>query len=298
MSDYMVRAIGGGGNVRIFVARTTDLVDEARRRHDTWPTTTAALGRTLTATGLLSATLKEANESITVRVEGDGPCGGIVCDADEQGHVRGYVREPHAEAEPKNGKLNVAGVVGSGYIHVTRQLAIEGVYTGSSEIVSGEIAEDLTHYLYTSEQAPSAVALGVLVAPEGKVVAAGGYLLQLLPATPEADRDQLEANLRAVGPISQAVEQGLTPEEILADIMAGLDYQILERRTVAFACRCSRERALGSLTTINPVDLQHMIDQDKGAEMTCHFCGEVYHFTEEELRSVHTQHEEPPHHTH
>jgi len=283
MSDYLVRAIGGGGNVRAFAADTTALVNEARRRHGTWPTVTAALGRALTATALLSATLKDEAESLTVRIAGDGPAGGIICDADARGGVRGYVRNPHVDLPPRSGKLDVAGAVGAGHMHVTRQLALEGMYTGTSELVSGEIAEDLTYYLAQSEQTPSAVALGVLVGTDGAVIASGGYLVQLLPAVTESEREQLEVNLRALGPVSRAVEQGLTPEELLGTILAGIEHRVLEQRDVHFACRCSRDRALNSVMLVDPEGLESIIDADKGAEMTCHFCGEVYRFTEAEL---------------
>lgn len=285
MADYMVRAIGAGGNIRAFAVTSTALVNEARRRHDTWPTATAALGRALTGTLLLSATLKDRNESLTWRIDGDGPLGKIVCDADEQGQVRGYVENPHVDLDPKNGKFDVAGAVGQGYLYVTRQLAVEGVYTGTSEIISGELAEDLAYYLVTSEQSPSAVALGVRVAPDGSVTAAGGYMLQLMPATSEVDREQLEVNIKALGAISEVVESGMAPEAILASVMAGLQPKVLERRNVQFACRCSREKALSALASLQPKDLEEMIREDHGAELTCHFCGEVYRFSEEELRA-------------
>lgn len=286
MADYLVRAIAGGGNIRAFAAVTTALTDEARRRHDTWPTTTAALGRALTGTALLSATLKDADESLTLRIAGDGPVGGIICDADARGQVRGYVRNPHVDLELKNGKFDVAGAVGAGFIHLTRQLVLEGTYTGTSEIVSGEIAEDLTYYLTKSEQTPSAVALGVRIAPDGSAVAAGGYLIQLLPATSNDERDQLEANLTALGAVSRAVEEGLNPEQIIASLVAGLDYKILERRDLHFACRCSRDRALESMALVAAGDLETIIVEDKGAELTCHFCGEQYRFNEAELRGL------------
>lgn len=289
MTDYLVRAIAAGGNVRVFAAVTTELVEEARRRHGTWPTATAALGRALTGTALLGATLKDPSESLTIRLAGDGPLGGVICDSDEQGQVRGYVNNPQVDLEPNpQGKLDVAGAVGAGFVHVTRQLAMEGMYTGTSEIVSGEIAEDLAYYLTKSEQTPSAVALGVRVGTDGGVVAAGGYFVQLLPATVDADREQLEVNIGALGAVSLAVEQGMTPEQILASLLAGLDYQILEKRDLHFACRCSREKALGAMALVEAADLEELLQQDHGAEMTCHFCGEVYRFTEEELRAVQT----------
>jgi len=287
MADYLVRAIGAEGNVRAFAAVTTALVDEARRRHDTWPTATAALGRALTATALLGATLKDPDESITLRVAGDGPLQGIICDADEQGQVRGYVNQPHVDLDrTSQGKLNVGGAVGSGMLHVTRQLALQGIYTGSAELVSGEIGEDLAYYLTRSEQTPSAVGLGVRVDPDGSVVAAGGYMLQLLPATPDADRDRLEENLAKLGSVSLAVERGMTPEEILAAVLEGIDYEVLERRDLHFACRCSRERALGAIALLDDADLAALVEEDHGAELTCHFCNEVYRFTEEEIRAV------------
>jgi len=286
MADYMVRAMDVAGNIRIFVATTTDLVNEARRRHDTWPTVTAALGRALTGTALLSATLKDRGESITLRIAGNGPVGGITCDADEQGQVRGFVREPHVDLEPKNGKFDVAGVVGEGYVHLTRQLALEGTYTGTAEIVSGEIGEDLAYYLTKSEQTPSAVSLGVRVAPDGTVTASGGILLQLLPAATDDEREQLELNLQALGAVSSAVETGLTPEAILGQVMAGIPYKLLEKRDVHFACRCSRERALSSLASLDPADLEAMIVEDGGAELNCQFCNEKYQFSADELREL------------
>lgn len=286
MSDYMIRAMSSDGNIRAFVATTTTLVDVARRRHDTWPTATAALGRTLTATALLSATLKDEGESTTIRIAGDGPLEGITCDADEQGQVRGFVREPHVDLDLKGGKFDVGGAVGPGLIHVTRQLSVEGMYTGTAELISGEIGDDVSYYLTQSEQTPSAVGLGVRVAPDGSVTAAGGYLVQLLPATGEGERDQLEVNIRAMGAVSSAIEEGRTPEEILGALMAGVEYRLLEQRDLHFACRCSPERALDVLASVSPDDLEEMIREDGGAEMTCQFCGEVYRFDEEELKGA------------
>jgi molecular chaperone Hsp33 len=292
MSNYFVRAVAGDGNIRAIAAVTTDLVAEAQRRHDTWPVATAALGRSLTAVGLLSATLKEEGESLTLRIAGDGPFRGIICDANASGDVRGYVNNPHVDLDLNpQGKLDVAGGVGQGYVHITRHLALQGVYTGTAEIISGEIAEDIAYYLTTSEQTPSAVSLGVRVSPEGQVVAAGGYLVQLLPATPDADRDQLEANIAALGQVSLAIQEGMTPEEMLHQVLAGLEPKILEKRELRFQCRCSRDRALGALATIESTDLRHMIEEDGGAEMHCHFCNETYRFGEADLRPLLEQNE-------
>lgn len=287
MSNYFVRAVAGGGNIRAFAAVTTELVAEAQRRHDTWPVATAALGRSLTAVGLLSATLKEEGESLTLRIAGDGPFKGIVCDGTSDGNLRGYLNNPHVDLDLNaQGKLDVAGGVGGGYVHITRHLALQGVYTGTSEIISGEIAEDIAYYLTTSEQTPSAVSLGVRVNPEGQVVAAGGYLVQLLPATADADRDQLEANIAAMGQVSLAIQEGMTPEEMLHQILVGLEPKILESRELRFQCRCSRDKALGALATVDPADLRLMIEEDGGAEMHCHFCNETYRFGEEDLKPL------------
>jgi molecular chaperone Hsp33 len=288
MTDYMVRAMDARGNIRAFVATTTQLAEEARRRHDTWPVATAALGRLLTATALLSATLKDPNESITVRLAGNGPIGGLIADADEQGRVRGYVTHPHVELPLKNGKLDVGGAVGQGYVYVTRQLALEGIYTGTAEMISGEIGEDMAYYLTTSEQTPSAVGLGVRVNPDGSVAAAGGFLLQLMPGADDQVRDRLEANLQALGAVSRRVEEGMSPEAMLEVLLAGLEYRVLERRDLRFACRCSREKALDALITLDPAELEQMAAEDGGAELTCHFCGEVYRFTLEEVRQART----------
>jgi molecular chaperone Hsp33 len=169
---------------------------------------------------------------------------------------------------------------------VTRQLVLQGVYTGTSEIVSGEIGDDLAYYLTKSEQTPSAVALGVRVAPDGAVVASGGILLQLLPATSDEMREQLEVNLAALGAVSRAVEIGMSPEEILGSVMAGIPYKVLEKRDLHFACRCSRERALGSLAALGHAEVDKMIEEHGGAELTCHFCNEVYQFSADELRAL------------
>jgi molecular chaperone Hsp33 len=284
VSDYLVRALAGGESVRAFACVTTRLTDEARQRHGTYPTATAALGRALAAVALLGATLKDGG-SLTLRIAGDGPLGGIVADGDHQGRVRGYVKNPQTDPDQVGGKLDVGSAVGrNGFIHVTRDLGLKELYTGSVGLVSGEIAEDLTQYLTISEQLPSAVALGVLIGPEGDVRAAGGYMLQVLPAVTDEERTALEENLRRLGSVSRTIDAGATPEAMLEEIFRSVAYRITERRELRFACRCSRARALDSLAVLSPEDLEQMIRDDGGAELTCQFCNEIYRFSAADLQ--------------
>lgn len=295
MADYLVRATSEDGNIRALAAVTTEIAEEARRRHDTSPTATAALGRTVTATALLGATLKD-EQSITVRIIGDGPIGGIIADGDSSGRVRGYVKVPQADL-PLNpqGKLDVGGVVGrEGYIYVTRDLGFGQPYTGSAPLVSGEIAEDVTNYLYLSEQVPSATALGVLVGRAGAVQAAGGYLLQLLPQADEETKAELERNLGLLGAVSAALDAGLTPEDILGRVLKGVPYHILETRPLRFECTCSQERVVGLVASLGADEVRSMLHEDQGAELRCHFCSQVYHLSTQELEQVLERLEHPP----
>lgn len=273
--------------MRAFVATTTDLVQEAHVRHDTSATASAALGRTLTATLLLGATLKEG-ESVTVRVMGDGPIGGIISEADPAGHVRGYAQEPHADLPARpDGKLDVSGIVGlDGFIHVTRDLLMGQPYTGSAPLVSGEIAEDVSNYFLVSEQTPSAVALGVLVDTDLTVRAAGGFFLQAMPGAPAETLSALEENIGLLPSVSAAIDSGLTPEGILKLAFTGIEYDILGRTDLSFACRCDRERVIRALVSLGPAELQEIAAEDKPVELVCHFCGERYTFTPAEVTAL------------
>lgn len=287
MQDHLIRATGAGGHIRAVVAVTTRLVEEARRRHQTTPTATAALGRALTGAAVLGANLK-GNDSITLRIHGDGPLGAVFADVNAAGHLRGYVQNPQVDLAPNaQGKLDVGGAVGrNGHLFVTRDLGLKEMYTGTAPLVSGEIAEDLTHYLWTSEQTPSAVALGVLVDTDLSVRACGGYLLQVMPAAGEEERERIEQNLRALGAVSRAVDAGLSPEEMLERALAGVDYRVLDRQPLEFRCRCSRGRAAGVLVSLGASELEQMIREQGEAEMRCEFCAEVYHFDAAELREI------------
>lgn len=285
--DLLVRATAAGGRIRALAARTTGLVEEARRRHGTTPTATAALGRVLTATALLAATLDEG-QSVTVRVLGSGPLGAVVAVGDTAGNVRGYVQHPGVLL-PLNpqGKLDVGRAVGlPGYLHVTRDLGLREPYTGSVPLVSGEIGEDLTSYFFHSEQIPSLVSLGVLVAPDGTVLAAGGFFVQLLPGAEEQWAERLTRNAAELTGISRRIEAGLGPEDIVATALAGFEPRIHARKEIRFRCRCSRERTRALLAALGPDELDLMLAEDGAAELRCHFCNESYRFDGEELREL------------
>ncbi|MDR7417018.1 MAG: Hsp33 family molecular chaperone HslO [Armatimonadota bacterium] len=274
--DTLVRALGADGSVRAFASVTTRLVEEARLRHGTAPTATAALGRALTASGLLAGTLKHG-QKVTLRILGDGPLGGILADGTAEGAVRGYVQNPHVHLPLRRPrKLDVGAAVGRGTLHVTRDLGLRYPYHGSAPLVSGEIGEDLAYYFAQSEQIPSVVALGVLVEADGRVVAAGGFLVQVLPRAPEQVLAYLDAHARALPPVTALVRQGLRPAEILQVALGDLPFQVLEERPLRFRCTCSTERVREVLASLGPQELTALLEEQGQAEVRCRFCGERY----------------------
>lgn len=284
--DYLVRAVAEDGSFRIFAVRSTRTVEEARQRHNCWPVASAALGRTITAALLLAANMK-GEDVLTIRVLGDGPLGAIIVSANAEGQVRGYVQEPqvHLPSTPE-GKLPVGAAVGQGYLHITRDLGLKEPFTGSVELVSGEIAQDIAHYLTTSDQTPSAVALGVLVETDNSVVAAGGMLLQLLPNSDGEVMDKLEQNLSQLPPISSLIKNGETPEQIIGRVCQGVGIRVLEQKPISFYCQCSRERLEGLLMGIGKEEVSSMVEEQGQAEINCHFCAERYQFTKEDLLTI------------
>lgn len=285
--DHWVRAMAGDGAIRVLAARTTGTVDSARQRHNTAPTATAALGRVLTATALLAILLKD-DQKLTLRVLGDGPIGGLVGDGWADGTVRGYAHHPQVDLPLRaDGKLDVGGAVGrQGLLHVTRDLGLREPYTGSAPLVSGEIGEDLTAYLWRSEQTPSLVSLGVLVNPDGSVRAAGGLLVQVLPGADPAWSRRLEDNARALAGISRRIEAGVSPAEMVETVLEGFPARMLGQGPVRFGCACSRERVEGLLAALGRQELTQMLEENEGAEMTCRFCGERYVFGADDLRRL------------
>lgn len=286
MEDYLVRGIGEEGQFRVFAAVTTGLVEEARRRHGTWPVATAALGRALTAGLLLGANLK-GDDLLTLRIFGDGPLGAVIVTANAAGEVRGYVQEPQVDLPCRvEGKLPVGEAVGKGYLHVTRDLGLKEPFTGSVELVSGEVGEDVAQYLLTSEQTPSAVALGVLVGPEGQVQAAGGLIVQLFPEAREEVLATLEKNLAEMPPVSSLVARGMTPEEIADRAVGGLQVRYLEKTPLLFKCGCSREKASEILAAMGREEIRKVLEEQGRVEVRCHFCGDRYTFGGSDLDEI------------
>ena len=278
MKDILTKGTAEG--VRIYALCTTNLVQEAATRHHTSHLASAALGRAMNGALLLAATMKD-NERIALRLKGDGPIGEVVADA-EGTNVRGYVGDPDVFLPLKNGKLDVGGAIGAGNIIVTRYLQNAEPFTGYAELVDGEIASDLTNYLYTSEQTPSSVALGVLVNKEGQVIASGGYFIQAMPGCAEETLAQLEENISLTPYVTQLLELGYTPEKMIETIARGLDVTIQESIELSYKCRCSREKILGALATLGQEDISAM-SQDEETEVHCQFCNETYKFSGEEI---------------
>lgn len=284
MKDYLVKSTVYDGMVRAYAAITTDTVEEARRRQDTWATASAALGRTITITSLMGAMLK-GEDTVTVKIEGNGPIGAIIADGNAKGTVRGYVIQPHVDFPlNEHGKLDVRRAVGEGTLSIVKDLGLREYFTGSVPIVSGEISEDFTYYFATSEQVPSAVGAGVLVNPDHSILAAGGFIIQLMPGADDDIISKIEHNIEKIPPISKLIEEGNNPEQILEKLFAGEEINYLETMPVAFKCKCSRERMENAIKGLGKEEITKMIEEDHGAEVTCHFCNEVYDVTEDQLR--------------
>ncbi|MBM7867022.1 Hsp33 family molecular chaperone HslO [Heliobacterium gestii] len=284
--DELIRATAQEGMVRLICARTTELAGRARELHGTWPVPTAALGRALTAAALLGA-LQKNDEKMTLRILGDGPLGAVVAQGDAKGRVRGYVQHPELELPPTaEGKLDVGGAVGrQGHIHVTRDMGLKEAYTGSAELVSGEIAEDLTRYFLISEQTPSAVALGVLVDVDGSVMSAGGFMLQLMPGADDTMIDQLEARIARIGPISQYWSTGKNACDLMEDLLEGMEPKVLASYQPEYFCGCDRERVAVLLKSLGADELADMRETQGGAEVCCHFCSQAHYFGPDELQA-------------
>ncbi|MGA4519481.1 Hsp33 family molecular chaperone HslO [Solibacillus silvestris] len=284
MKDYLVRGIAYDGQVRAFATNTTATVGEAQRRHNTWPVVSAALGRSMTASVMMGAMLK-GDDKITVKIEGNGPIGPMVIDADAKGDVRGFVTNPNVHFElNEQGKLDVrAGVGSEGALTVVKDLGLRDMFSGQTPIVSGEIAEDFTYYFATSEQVPSSVGLGVLVNPDNTILAAGGFILQLMPGCEEETIEAIEKHLSSIEPVSKMIEKGYTPEQILEAVLGEGNVQILSTMPVQFQCQCSKERFGAAIIGLGVGEIQEMIDEDGQAEAQCHFCLETYHFDKSEL---------------
>jgi molecular chaperone Hsp33 len=289
-NDYLVRATALGERVRAFALNATGVVAELQQRHDTFPAVTAALGRTAMGALLLAAaSLKEEDQLLTAEVRGGGPAGRILVSANGRGEVRGLVSNPHVHVDsPRPGKLNVAGVVGSdGYLAVTRDLGMRETYQGTVELLSGEIGEDFAYYLLKSEQTPSAVGIGVFVERDGRVEAAGGYLVQLLPGLEDAEIAAIEERIAALPHPTSLIREGTTPEQVLERIFPE-GFTLGDRYPVAFRCPCSRERFEAAIVSLGEAEIVRIIEEEteQRTEVVCHFCNERYYFTSTDMQAI------------
>ena len=284
MSDYIVRATAGGGSIRAFAATTRDLVQHARKIHHTSPVASAALGRMLTAAAMMGSMLKGEKDLLTLQIRGDGPLQGIVVTSDSKAQVKGYVFNSNVEIPDRiPGKLNVSGAIGTGHLSVIKDIGMREPYAGKIELVTGEIAEDLTYYFAQSEQTPSAIGLGVLVETDTSIRRAGGFIIQLLPDATDEMIEKLEKKLATIPYVSDLLDMGQTPEDILQMILGDFDLKILDAIPTTFYCNCTRDRVEKALISIGKDELEKIIREDKKANLHCHFCGKEYDFDEKEL---------------
>lgn len=287
MEDYIVRATAGDHQIRAFAATTRELVEHARIAHNTSPVATAALGRLLTAGAMMGVMMKNDSDLLTIKVQGSGPIEGLTVTADSKGNVKGYAYNPGVMLPPNDkGKLDVGGAVGEGVLSVIKDIGLKEPYLGQTILVGGEIAEDLTYYYATSEQVPSSVALGVLMNKDNTVRQAGGFIIQLLPGASEEMIDKLEATLSGVTSVTSLLDEGMTPEMILENVLGDLGLEIMDRVPTRFYCNCTKDRVEKALISIGKKDLQEMIDDGETIEVNCHFCGKNYEFTVEELKEL------------
>ena len=287
MEDYMIRVLTKNKQIRALAVRSTNLVEEARQIHKTTPVATAALGRALSAVSMMIA-LEKSGEKIGLRILGDGPLDRVIAEANMDGEVKGFVGNPQIDImlnEKKNEKkLDVKKAIGNGELYVRKMMGLKEPYESKIQLISGEIGEDLTYYYTKSEQVPSSVGLGVLVDTDSSVKAAGGFIIQLLPDTPEETIAKLESNLNSLGSVSRLIETGITPEELLDKVLEGFSYDITKVTEVEYNCSCSKGQTLEIVNTLNVDEIKESLKEDGYVEVTCHYCNESYRYNEEYLK--------------
>ena len=284
--DYIVRATAAQQQLRVFAITSRDLVEQGRKIHNTSPVATAALGRLLTAGAMMGSMMKGNKDVLTLQIECGGPIGGVTVTADANANVKGYVNQPNVIIPAnKDGKLDVSGAIGPGFLNVIRDIGMKEPYNGQVHLVSGEIAEDLTYYYATSEQIPSSVGLGVLLDKENFVKQAGGFIIQVMPFAEDEVIDKVDESLKHIHSVASLLEQGMTPEDMLHHLLGDLDLEILDRMPAQYACNCSKERVAKAIASIGRADLEDMIQAGETIETNCQFCGSHYYFTTEELKS-------------
>ena len=287
MNDYMVRATAANGAIRAFAVTSKHLVEEARKRHDTSPVMTAALGRLLSAGTMMGAMMKGENDLLTLQIRGDGPGKGLTVTADSGGNVKGYPEVAVVALPAKSdGHLNVGGAMGNGMLRVIKDMGLKEPYVGEVDLQTGEIAEDLTYYFAASEQIPSVVGLGVLVDKDGSVLQAGGFIVQLMPFTGDDVIKKLEGSLATLEPVTKMLARGFTPEVILEEVLTFFDVEYNGTMPVQFSCNCSRERITKALIGVGKKNLREMIDDGEPIHVNCHFCNTDYTFEIEELKEI------------
>ncbi len=286
MKDYIVRATAADGQIRAFAASTKEVVETARKDHNTSPVATAALGRLLTAGAMMGSMMKNDTDMLTLQIRGDGPIGGLTVTADSKANVKGYVLNPDVMLPPKNGKLDVGGAVGIGLLQVIKDMGLKEPYCGQTILVSSEIAEDLTYYFANSEQVPSSVGLGVLMEKDNTVRRAGGFIIQLMPFAKEEIIEKLEENLKNVTSVTALLDKGHTPEQILEELLGNLGLEITDTMDTKFYCNCSKERVERAVASVGRKEIQDMINEGKDIEVKCHFCNTAYTYTVEDLKKI------------
>lgn len=286
MKDYIVRATAADTQIRAFAASTTQLVEMARGQHNTSPVATAALGRLLTAGAMMGSMMKNDTDVLTLQVQCGGPIGGMTVTADSLGKVKGYVNNPDVILPAKNGKLDVGGALGPGFLNVIKDMGLKEPYSGQTILRTGEIAEDLTYYFATSEQVPSSVGLGVLMEKDNTVRCAGGFIVQVMPFIEDEVLDKLESNIKKIQSVTSMLDNGHTPEEMLEQVLEGLDMKVVDTMPAEFACNCSKERIEKAIISVGKKEIQSMIDDGEEIEVKCHFCNTAYKFTVDELKEL------------
>lgn len=290
MKDYLVRATAAEGQIRAFAVQARDMVEEARRRHDTSPVVTAALGRLLAAGAMMGAMMKGEEDLLTLQIECSGPVKGLTVTADSHGNVKGFAKVPQVMLPPnEKGKLDVGGALDLGILSVIKDLGLKEPYVGQTELKTGEIGDDLTYYFANSEQTPSSVGLGVLMERDNTVRQAGGFVIQLMPFAQEQVIDRLEKKLTAMESVTAYLDRGYSPEQLLEEILGEFGLEILDQMDTRFFCNCSKERVEKAILSVGRKELNEMIQEGKPIEVKCHFCNEAYEFTVEDLKKLCTR---------
>lgn len=287
MSDYIVRATAADSSIRAFAITSREMVETARKHHKTSPIMTAALGRLLSGGAMMGSMMKGEKDLLTLQIQCSGPAKGLTVTADSQGNVKGFAMNPDVDLPPNaQGKLNVGGALDLGILSVIKDLGLKEPYVGQCQLQTGEIAEDLTYYFATSEQIPSAVGLGVLVDKDGSVMQAGGFIIQLMPFTPDEVIDKLEKKITEIDSVTKMLEKGMTPEQILDEILGEFGLEITDTIETGFKCDCSKEKISRALMTISKKDMDDIINDGESIEVKCQFCNTAYKFEVDELKEL------------